>query len=50
MSKTSVVHVRLDPKIRAELEKKAKAENRTTSNYIESLILRDLRKATKAIV
>lgn len=45
MTKTDVVRLRITPELKEKLQALAAAENRTVSNYIESLIIRELKKA-----
>lgn len=44
MTKTDRIQIRIDPELKAKLQKLAEAENRTVSNYIENLIIRELNK------
>lgn len=44
MNKTEVVRLRITPELKEKLQALAAAENRTVSNYIESLIIRELKK------
>lgn len=44
MAKTDRIQIRVTPEMKEQLQKLAEAENRTVSNYIESLILRELNK------
>ncbi len=44
MTKTEVVRLRITPELKEQLQQLAAAENRTVSNYIENLILRELNK------
>ena len=45
MNKTEVVRLRITPELKEKLQALAAAENRTVSNYIENLIIRELKKA-----
>lgn len=44
MTKTDRIQIRISPELKAQLQKLADAENRTVSNYIENLIIRELNK------
>ena len=44
MPKTAVVNVRLEPSLKAALEKLAKADDRTLSGYIELLLRQHVSK------
>lgn len=44
MTKTDRIQIRISPELKAKLQALAEAENRTISNYIENLILRELNK------
>ena len=44
MAKTERLQIRITPELKAKLQTKADAENRTISNYIENLIRKDLEK------
>ena len=44
MAKTDRIQIRISPEMKAQLQKLAEAENRTVSNYIENLIIRELKK------
>lgn len=44
MAKTDRIQIRISPEMKAQLQKLADAENRTVSNYIENLIIRELNK------
>ena len=44
MTKTEVVRLRMTPELKERLQQLAEAENRTVSNYIENLIIRELNK------
>lgn len=44
MTKTDRIQIRISPELKAKLQKLAEAENRTVSNYIENLIIRELNK------
>jgi predicted DNA-binding protein len=44
MTKTDRVQIRISPEMKAKLQALAEAENRTISNYIENLIIRELKK------
>lgn len=44
MAKTEYLHIRISPETKEKLQKLAEAENRTVSNYIENLIIRELNK------
>jgi predicted HicB family RNase H-like nuclease len=43
----TVLYVRVDKEIRAELNKRAAAENRTLNNYMETLLLKHLYSTKK---
>lgn len=45
MNKTDVVRLRITPELKEKLQQLAAAENRTVSNYIENLIIRELKKS-----
>lgn len=47
MTKTDRIQIRISPELKAKLQALAEAENRTVSNYIESLIIRELAKEEK---
>lgn len=44
MTKTERLQVRISTEMKETLQKLAEAENRTVSNYIENLILRDIKE------
>lgn len=44
MTKTDRIQIRISPELKEKLQKLAEAENRTVSNYIENLILKELNK------
>ena len=44
MTKTDRIQIRISPELKEQLQKLADAENRTVSNYIENLIIRELKK------
>ena len=44
MTKTDRIAIRISPDLKAKLQALAEAENRTVSNYIENLIIRELSK------
>ena len=44
MTKTDRIQIRITPELKEQLQKLAEAENRTVSNYIENLIIRELKK------
>ena len=44
MAKTERLQIRITPELKAQLQAKADAENRTISNYIENLIRQELAK------
>ena len=44
MPKTERIDIRITPELKQQLQKLAEAENRTVSNYIENLIIRELKK------
>lgn len=44
MAKTERVNIRLTPELKEQLQKAADAENRTLTNYIENLIIKELKK------
>lgn len=44
MTKTDRIQIRISPELKEKLQKLAEAENRTVSNYIENLIIRELNK------
>jgi predicted DNA-binding protein len=44
MTKTDRIQIRISPELKEQLQKLAEAENRTVSNYIENLIIRELNK------
>lgn len=45
MTKTDRIQIRISPDLKEKLQKLAEAENRTVSNYIENLIIKELKKA-----
>jgi uncharacterized protein (DUF1778 family) len=45
MARTAAVSVRLKPEDKAALEKRAEADGRTVSQYVEQLILADAKAA-----
>jgi hypothetical protein len=47
MTKSAVVNIRLEPSLKADLEKLAAADNRTLSGYIELLLRQHVKKKTK---
>lgn len=44
MTKTDRIQIRISPDLKEKLQKLAEAENRTVSNYIENLIIKELKK------
>lgn len=44
MAKTERVNLRLTPEMKDKLQKAADAENRTLTNYIETIIINALKK------
>lgn len=44
MTKTDRIQIRISPELKAKLQALAAAENRTVSNYIENLIIKELNK------
>ena len=44
MAKTERVNLRLTPELKEQLQKAADSENRTLTNYIENLIINELKK------
>lgn len=44
MTKTDRVQIRITPELKAKLQTLADSENRTISNYIENLIIREISK------
>lgn len=44
MTKTDRIAIRISPDLKAKLQALAEAENRTVSNYIENLIIKELNK------
>lgn len=44
MTKTDRIQIRISPDLKEKLQKLAEAENRTVSNYIENLIIKELNK------
>ena len=44
MAKTDRIQIRISPDLKEQLQKLAESENRTVSNYIENLIIRELKK------
>lgn len=47
MAKTERVNLRLTPEMKDKLQKAADAENRTMTNYIENLIIKEWRENSK---
>ena len=47
MAKTERVNLRLTPEMKDKLQKAADAENRTLTNYIENLIIKEWRENGK---
>lgn len=45
--KTDMLKVRITPELKAEIQAAADAENRTVSEYIVNLIMRDIAKKAK---
>ena len=43
MARTTVVKVLMEPATKKALEKAAKADGRTISNYVDQLVINDLR-------
>lgn len=43
MSKKEYLHIRITPELKQEIAERAEGQNRTVSNYIESLIKQDLK-------
>ena len=44
MSKTERINIRLSPELKEQLQRAADADNRTLTNYIETLIVRALER------
>ena len=44
MAKTERVNLRLTPEMKEKLQKAADAENRTLTNYIENIIINELKE------
>lgn len=44
MAKTERINIRLSPELKEQLQRAADADNRTLTNYIETLIVRALQK------
>lgn len=44
--KTEQLHIRITPELKEKLQAAAEAENRTISNYIVTLIEREMKKRT----
>lgn len=44
MTKTERLQIRISPEMKEQLQELAKKENRTVSNYIESLVVKELNK------
>lgn len=44
MAKTERLNIRITPELKEKLEALADAENRSISNYIENLIIKELEK------
>lgn len=44
MSKSERIYIRITPELKEQLQKKAEAENRSVTNYIESLIKQAMKK------
>ena len=44
MTKTDRIQIRISPELKEKLQQLAESENRTVSNYIENLIIRELNK------
>lgn len=42
--RTSIIHMKVLPSVKAAAEEKAAAKGRTLSNYIENLIVKDTKK------
>ena len=45
--RTSIINVRLTPTTKSELSDLAKSEGRTVSNYVEQLIIEQIKKSGK---
>lgn len=44
MAKTERINIRIEPEVKEQLTRLAEEENRTVTNYIENLILREIKK------
>lgn len=47
MTKNEVIHIRLSPEVKAELQAVADKDDRTISNYVLRLIQKDLEQQRK---
>lgn len=47
MTKNEVIHIRLSPEVKAELQAVADKDDRTVSNYVLRLIQKDLEQQRK---
>ena len=47
MKKDKRLHIRIDEDLQKKIKEQANKENRTLSNYVINLIIRDLKKDTK---
>lgn len=47
MAKNEVIHIRLSPEVKAELQAVADKDDRTVSNYVLRLIQKDLEQQRK---
>lgn len=47
MAKTERLFLRITPELKEKLQKKAEKEHRTLSNYIESILIKEIEKEEK---
>jgi predicted HicB family RNase H-like nuclease len=47
MAKTERLFLRITPELKEKLQKKAEKEHRTLSNYVESILIKELKKQSQ---
>lgn len=47
MAKTERLFIRIAPELKGQLQELAKAEHRTLSNYVESILIKEIEKDKK---
>lgn len=47
MAKTERIYIRIEPELKKRLQELADAEHRNLSNYIESILIKELKKQSQ---